>query len=158
MFSPGPLLLTWLREQTWLCLYCWYQAPSGVVSPRRAITRAHDNAPLLPKYPKQRRYRPWKVLLEVYTLVQPHSQIGYIRYWNYPQMALHVTAHILLAQACHTGWQHCTAVLHSYCLVVIVVYKCRWNAFINKKESPLTIYVFSCQETFSNGCKLNGWP
>ena len=33
-----------------------------------------------------------------------------------PQMALHVTAHILLAQACHTGWQHCAAVLRSYWL------------------------------------------
>ena len=29
-----------LRDQTWLCVYCWCQTPEGVVSPRRAITRA----------------------------------------------------------------------------------------------------------------------
>ena len=29
-----------LREQTWLCVYCWCQTPEGVVSPHRAITRA----------------------------------------------------------------------------------------------------------------------
>ena len=30
----------WLRDQTWLCVYCWCQTPEGVGSPRRAITRA----------------------------------------------------------------------------------------------------------------------
>ena len=29
------------RDQTWLCVYCWCQTPEGVVSPCRAITRAH---------------------------------------------------------------------------------------------------------------------
>ena len=29
-----------LMDQTWLCVYCWCQTPSGVVTPRRAITRA----------------------------------------------------------------------------------------------------------------------
>ena len=29
-----------LRDQTWLCVYCWCQTPEGVVPPHRAITRA----------------------------------------------------------------------------------------------------------------------
>ena len=29
-----------LRDQTWLCVYCWCQTPEGVVRPCRAITRA----------------------------------------------------------------------------------------------------------------------
>ena len=35
-FVPG----WYLRDQTWLYVYCWCQTPEGVVSPRRAITRA----------------------------------------------------------------------------------------------------------------------
>ena len=31
------------RDQTWLCVYCLCQTPEGVVSPRRAITRAQPN-------------------------------------------------------------------------------------------------------------------
>ena len=31
------------RDQTWLCVYCWCQTPSGVVSPRRAIARAQPS-------------------------------------------------------------------------------------------------------------------
>ena len=34
----------YLRDQTWLCVYYWYQTPEGVVSPRRAITRAQPEA------------------------------------------------------------------------------------------------------------------
>ena len=41
----------YLRDQTWLCVYCWCQTPEGVVSPRRAITRAptiHTQSCLIP--------------------------------------------------------------------------------------------------------------
>ena len=34
----------YLRDQTWLCVHCWCQTPEGVVSPRRAITRAQPGA------------------------------------------------------------------------------------------------------------------
>ena len=34
------IVLICLRDQTWLCVYCWCQTPEGVVLPRRAITRA----------------------------------------------------------------------------------------------------------------------
>ena len=30
----------WLRDQTWLCVYCWCQTPEGVVSLPLAIMRA----------------------------------------------------------------------------------------------------------------------
>ena len=36
-----------LRDQTWLCEYCWCQTPEGVVSPPRAITRAQPDISLL---------------------------------------------------------------------------------------------------------------
>ena len=44
--------MNYLRDQIWLCVYCWCQTPEGVVSPRRAITRAqptiHTQSCLIP--------------------------------------------------------------------------------------------------------------
>ena len=39
-----------LRDQTWLCVYCWCQTPEGVVSPRRAITRAQPDYNMIPPF------------------------------------------------------------------------------------------------------------
>ena len=39
-----------LRDQTWLCVYCWCQTPEGVVSPRRAITRAQPDYNMMPPF------------------------------------------------------------------------------------------------------------
>ena len=179
-----PALPCYLRDQTWLCVYCWCQTPEGVVSPRRAITRAQPEwsprGETTPDNTHTIMFDPdYSMITHLYCQnIQNNDATGHKKCCRKftrscslilklaipvtgttPQMALHVTAHILLAQvASHTGWQHCAAVLRSYFLVLIVVYKCRWNAFINKKESPLTIYVFLMRETFSNGCKWKGRP
>ena len=36
--SRCPRRQTFLRDQTWLCVYCWCQTPEGVVSPRGETT------------------------------------------------------------------------------------------------------------------------
>ena len=38
-------MVSCLRDQTWLCVYCWCQTPKSVVSPRRVITRAQSDRP-----------------------------------------------------------------------------------------------------------------
>ena len=62
-----------LRDQTWLCVYCWCQTPEGVVSPRRAITRAQPDCLVLYIFTTALRHPIFNSLLIPATACEPQA-------------------------------------------------------------------------------------